>query len=364
MPVLLEASLALGLDALLLKADTRGLTYQIIGGEEQVLPVIAGIGTLASAGKSEISFLANPRYQQQLSVTQAGAVIVSAEASALISQNASRPAFAQIVCSNPYLLYARIAQWFDRAKRPVLPAGAHPTAVVSPHAHIAVDAIIGPQCVIEDGARIGSGTQLGAGCVVGRHTEIGSNCLLHARVTLYDGVRVGDRAIIHSGAVLGADGFGFAPDPSIGVGAWGKIAQLGGVWVGDDVEIGANTTIDRGALEDTTIGSGVKLDNQIMIAHNVRIGANTAVAACVGIAGSTTIGERCTIGGASMLSGHLTLADDVHISGGTAITSNITTPGRYTGVYPYAEHGQWQKNAAVIQQLSKIRRRIKALEGE
>jgi UDP-3-O-[3-hydroxymyristoyl] glucosamine N-acyltransferase len=364
MPVLLDPAFALRLDALLEQADTRGLSYQIVGVEMQALPIIAGIGTLASAGKSEISFLANPRYQQQLSVTQAAAVIVGSDVSESLSEIAPLPGFTRIVCTNPYLLYARITQWFDRARRPVLPAGVHPTAVVSPHAHIAADAIIGPHCVIEEGARIGSGTQLGVGCVVGRRSEIGSNCLLYARVSLYDGVRIGDRAIIHSGAVLGADGFGFAPDPTLGAGAWGKIAQLGGVWVGDDVEIGANTTIDRGALEDTTIGSGVKLDNQIMIAHNVRIGANTAVAACVGIAGSTTVGERCTIGGASMLSGHLTLANDVHISGGTAVTSNIATPGRYTGVYPYAEHGQWQKNAAVIQQLSKIRRRIKALEGE
>jgi UDP-3-O-[3-hydroxymyristoyl] glucosamine N-acyltransferase len=364
MPVLLDPAHAPGLDALLEQADTRGLTYQIVGAETQALPVIAGIGTLASAGKAEISFLANPRYQQQLSVTQAAAVIVGAEVNASLAAASPQPGFVRVVCSNPYLLYARIAQWFDRARRPVPAIGCHTTAVVSPRASVAADAVIGPNCVIEDGARIGSRTQLGAGCVVGRNTEIGADCLLHARVTLYDGVRIGERAIIHSGAVLGADGFGFAPDASLGAGAWGKIAQLGGVWVGDDVEIGANTTIDRGALEDTTIGSGVKLDNQIMIAHNVRIGANTAVAACVGIAGSTTVGERCTIGGASMLSGHLTLANDVHISGGTAITSNITTPGRYTGVYPYAEHGQWQKNAAVIQQLSKIRRRLKALEGE
>jgi len=175
-------------------------------------------------------------------------------------------------------------------------------------------------------------------------------------------VRIGARAILHSGVVLGADGFGFAPDPTLGQGAWGKIAQLGGVRIGDDVEIGANTTIDRGALEDTEIGDGVKLDNQIMLGHNVRVGEHTAMAACVGVAGSTVIGSRCTIGGAAMLSGHLTLADDVHISGGTAVTSNILQPGRYTGVYPYAEHGEWQRNAAVLQQLSQLRRRLRALE--
>lgn len=223
---------------------------------------------------------------------------------------------------------------------------------------------IGPNCVIESGARIGRGSVLGAGCVIGAGSSVGPGSRLHAHVTLYEGVKVGARAIIHSGAVLGADGFGFAPDPSLGQGAWGKIPQLGGVTVGDDVEIGANTTIDRGALEDTVVGNGVKLDNQIMVAHNCRIGAYTAIAACVGVAGSTTIGERCTIGGAAMLSGHLTLADDVHISGGTAVTSNISKPGRYTGVYPYADHGEWQRNAAVIQQLAQLRRRVRTLEKD
>jgi UDP-3-O-[3-hydroxymyristoyl] glucosamine N-acyltransferase len=361
MPVLLDPARAPGLDVLLEQADTRGLDYRILAGRQETLPVIAGIGTLASASSAEIAFLTNPRYQQQLSATQAGAVIVTDEVSAALGD---APAYARVVCDQPYLLYARLSQWFDRASRPAEPGGIHASAVVSPSATIASDAQIGAHCVIEAGARIGARTVLGAGCTIGAGSEIGEDGRLHPRVTLYHGVRIGARAIVHSGAVLGADGFGFAPDPALGRGAWGKIAQLGGVWVGDDVEIGANTTIDRGALEDTHIASGVKLDNQIMIAHNVRIGANTAVAACVGIAGSTTVGERCTIGGASMLSGHLTLADDVHISGGTAITSNIAAPGRYTGVYPYAEHGQWQKNAAVIQQLAKIRRRIKTLEGE
>ncbi|CAM3536862.1 UDP-3-O-acylglucosamine N-acyltransferase [Bordetella sputigena] len=371
MPVLLDSTRAPLLDELLADTDTQGLTWQISAPPGGALPRIQGLGTLATAGPGEISFLSNPRYQSQLPATRAGAVIVTPDIEQALSGPASAQsapstpaAFARVITANPYLLYARIAQWFDRARRPALPAGVHPSAVVADDAVIEDGVRIGPHCVVESGARIGRETVLGPGCVIGAGSSVGAGGLLHARVTLYAGVTVGARAVIHSGAVLGADGFGFAPDPALGKGAWGKIPQFGGVTVGNDVEIGANTTIDRGALEDTLIGDGVKLDNQIMVAHNVRIGAHTAVAACVGIAGSTTIGERCTIGGASMLSGHLTLADDVHISGGTAITSNISKPGRYTGVYPYAEHGEWQRNAAVIQQLGQLRRRVRTLEQE
>ena len=366
MPVLLDLARAPTLEALLSAADTQGMGWRISAPAGAAEPLrVRGIGTLASASGQEISFLANPKYQSQLAATQAGAVIVSTDvAEALEAAGADRPRFTLVACKYPYLLYARVAQWFDAARRPALPAATHPSAVVAPDAHIEEDVRIGPNCVIESGARIGRGSVLGAGCVIGAGSSVGPGSRLHAHVTLYEGVKVGARAIIHSGAVLGADGFGFAPDPSLGQGAWGKIPQLGGVTVGDDVEIGANTTIDRGALEDTVVGNGVKLDNQIMVAHNCRIGAYTAIAACVGVAGSTTIGERCTIGGAAMLSGHLTLADDVHISGGTAVTSNISKPGRYTGVYPYADHGEWQRNAAVIQQLAQLRRRVRTLEKD
>ncbi|MCD0504975.1 UDP-3-O-(3-hydroxymyristoyl)glucosamine N-acyltransferase [Bordetella petrii] len=362
MPILLDPARAPALDALLAAANTQGLDWRIEAAPGAVLPRIGGIGTLASAGPEEISFLANPRYQSQLAGTRAGALIVTADAAQALADKADAPACPRVVCPHPYLLYARLAQWFDAARQPRLPASVHPLAVVAPDAIIEADVRVGPHCVVESGARIGQGSTLGPGCVVGAGSSLGANCLLHARVTLYANVRIGDRAILHSGAVLGADGFGFAPDPTLGQGAWGKIAQLGGVLIGDDVEIGANTTIDRGALEDTLIGNGVKLDNQIMLGHNVRIGEHTAMAACVGVAGSTVIGARCTIGGAAMLSGHLSLADDVHISGGTAVTSSISKPGRYTGVYPYAEHGEWQRNAAVLQQLSTLRRRLRTLE--
>ncbi|CFD89875.1 UDP-3-O-[3-hydroxymyristoyl] glucosamine N-acyltransferase [Bordetella pertussis] len=363
MPVLLDPENALALDVLLAGIDAQGLDWHLSAPDAADLPRIRGIGTLSSAGNEEISFLSNPRYQNQLATTRAAAVIVTPDvAQARQEQGASGHVL--VVCKHPYLLYARLAQWFERASRPAGPAGVHPSAVVDPSAEIDADVRVGAQCVIEGGARIGRGARLGPGCVIGAGSTVGADSLLHPRVTLYAGVHVGERAIIHSGAVLGADGFGFAPDPTLGRGAWGKIPQLGEVRVGNDVEIGANTTIDRGALDDTIVGDGVKLDNQIMVAHNVRIGAHTAIAACVGIAGSTTIGERCTIGGASMLSGHLAIADDVNISGGTAVTSNIAKAGRYTGVYPYAEHSEWQRNAAVIQQLALLRRRLRALERE
>jgi UDP-3-O-[3-hydroxymyristoyl] glucosamine N-acyltransferase len=219
-------------------------------------------------------------------------------------------------------------------------------------------AVIGARCVIDAMVQIGAGTVLGA------DVKVGASCVIHPRVAIYDGVQIGARVIVHSGAVLGADGFGFAPDPSLAKGAWGKIPQLGGLVIGNDVEIGANTTIDRGALENTVIEDGVKLDNQIMIAHNCRIGTHTAIAACTAVAGSTTIGARCTIAGAAGIAGHLTICDDVFVSGGTGITTDVTEPGRYTGVFPFATHSEWQRNAAVISQLSVMRKRLRKLERE
>ncbi len=359
MPVLLDPARAPRLDALLSRASTQGLDPQLdTGGAD--LPLIAGIGTLASAGAQEISFLSNPRYQGQLASTGAAAVIVTPDVAQAQREQGSARLF--VVCRHPYLLYARLAQWFDAERRGLPAPGVHPSAVVAGDAVIEDGASVGPQCVIESGAVIGRGAVIGPACVIGKGSRVGPDSRLSARVTLYDGVTIGARAIVHSGVVLGADGFGFAPDPTLGKGAWGKIPQLGGVTIGDDVEIGANTTIDRGALEDTVIGNGVKLDNLIMIAHNVRVGAHTAIAACTGVAGSTTIGERCIVGGAAMFSGHLSICDDVTISGGTPVTSSISKPGRYTGVYPYAEHGEWQRNAAVIQQLAQLRRRVRTLE--
>lgn len=360
MPVLLAPQHAPTLHDLLKQANTIGLKYELLTDSAAHEFHVQGLGSLSGAGPTEISFLSNPRRVSELSVTRAGAVVLAPDVWDQIP--ATKRHFHPVLCDAPYAMYALLAQWFDQHRLDALAKGIHATAVVDPSASIDEDVHIGPYCVVEAGARIGKGTRLGPHTIIGRDSVLGSDCLLHARVTLYHRVTVGHRAILHSGVVLGADGFGFAPDPHGDAGGWVKIAQLGDVQIGDDVEIGANTTVDRGALESTRIGNGVKLDNQIMIGHNVDVGDHTAMAACVGVAGSTHIGQRCTIGGAAMLSGHLVLGDDVHVSGGTAITSSITAPGRYTGVYPYAAHREWQKNAAVVSQLSKLRQRIRRLE--
>ncbi len=363
MPVLLAPDQAPTLDSLLADANAAGLDYAPAEGSAAAWPRIQGLGSLGAAGASELSFLSNPRWLAQVPATRAAAVLLTPQAWQTLNESPqAQPAFLPVLCSNPYLMYAQVAQWFDQRRLADLPSGVHPTAIIDETAQLEAGVSVGPHCVIEGQVRIGAGSRLGAGCIVGRGSRLGRDCLLHARVTLYHGVDVGDRAILHSGVVLGADGIGFAPDPREGHGGWTKIAQLGGVRIGHDVEIGANTTVDRGALDPTVLGNGVKLDNQIMIGHNVHVGDHTAMAACVGVAGSTVIGARCTIAGAAMLSGHLVLADDVHVSGGTAITSSIAKPGRYTGVYPFAEHVQWQRNAAVLSQLAQLRRRLKALE--
>lgn len=364
MPVLLNPDRAPLLSDLL-RAVPGGLVQKVVSGTgDWANPRIAGIGSLANAGSGEISFIVHPKYRDQLLLTKACAVIVQPEIDEQLSNASEQLPFARVVCKYPYLLYARIAQWFDWARQPARETCIHPTAVIDPSAQIAKSVAIGPHVVIGARTKIDAMTHISAGCVIGADVEIGASSVLHPRVSIYDGVKIGARAIFHSGVVLGADGFGFAPDPSLARGAWGKIPQLGSLIIGNDVEIGANTTVDRGALENTILEDGVKLDNQIMIAHNCRIGAHTAMAACVGVAGSTRIGSRCTIAGAAMISGHLTICDDAFVSGGTAITSNITKPGRYTGVFPFADHVEWQKNAAVIQQLSSLRKRLRKLEKD
>ena len=225
-------------------------------------------------------------------------------------------------------------------------------------ASIAAGASIGPLVVIEAGATVGEGARIDAGCFIGRDAEIGAATHLYARVTVQHRCRIGRRGIVHSGAVIGADGVGFANES----GAWVKIPQVGRVVIGDDVEIGANTTIDRGALADTVIGDGVKLDNQIQIAHNCRIGDHTAIAACAGIAGSAVIGKYCSIGGAAMIHGHITIADRVHVSAGTLAMRSITEPGQYTGFYPITKHGDWEKSAALLRNLPAMREKMRAME--
>lgn len=306
------------------------------------------VATLESAGPGAISFLANPKYEAQLKATGAGAVIVA-------PRNAAACPVAHIVADDPYLYYARVAQLLAPAHRPA--SGVHASAVVA--SSLPASVCVGPCAVIEENAEIGDGVIVGPGCVIGRGVHIGADSLLHAGVKVYAGCRIGARAIVHSGAVIGADGFGFAREKN---GIWVKIPQTGGVLIGDDVEIGANTTIDRGALDDTVIEDGVKLDNQIQVAHNVRIGAHSIIAGCVGIAGSARIGRRCMLGGAAMIIGHATIADDVTVTGGTYIGKSVPKRGTYTSSMPLLEHGEWLKNFAQIRNLDRMAERIRTLE--
>jgi len=311
--------------------------------------VVSRIATLDGAGPGDLTFFANPKYRSRLAGTRAAAVIVAAEA-------AGECPTAAIVTPQPYLYFARVAQWLHAPVEP--PKGAHPSAIVQ--SAVPASASIGAHTYVDAEVVIGEDVVIGANCTLGRGCRIGTGSRLHAGVTVYDGCIVGARAIIHSGAVIGADGFGFAREDD---GAWLKIPQTGRVVIGDDVEIGANTAIDRGAIDDTIIEEGVKLDNQIQIAHNVRIGAHTAMAGCVGVAGSTRIGRRCTFGGAAMIIGHLTIADDVNVSSGTLVTKSITRPGTYTGTVPFLDHGDWLKNFSRLRHLDAMADKIRLLEA-
>ncbi|WP_226500537.1 UDP-3-O-(3-hydroxymyristoyl)glucosamine N-acyltransferase [Pseudomonas sp. MWU16-30322] len=310
---------------------------------------ITGLATLQEAGPAQLSFLANPQYRKYLA---------SSQAAALLLKEADVEGFAgnALVVPDPYLAYARISHLFD--PKPKATAGVHPTAVIAPDAVVDPSASIGPFVVIETGARIGAQVTLGAHCVIGARSEIGEGGWLAPRVTLYHDVRIGKRVVIQSGAVLGGEGFGFANEK----GVWQKIAQIGGVTIGDDVEIGVNTAIDRGALADTVIGNGVKLDNQIQIAHNVQVGDHTAMAACVGISGSTKIGKHCMLAGGVGLVGHIDICDNVFLTGMTMVTHSITEPGAYSSGTAMQPAAEWRKSAARIRQLDDIARRLKQLE--
>ena len=309
-----------------------------LGGELHGDPtrLIEGLAPLDAATPSQLSFLSNPKYQSQLASSQAGCVIV-----ATAQRDAALARGAAIVTDDPYLYFARLTQLWKRVvlggqRRP----GIHPSAVVDPDAVVDPSATIGALCVVERGARIGADTEL------------------KSRVTVSQACVIGDRCLLHPGVVIGADGFGIAPNQ----GAWEKIEQLGAVRIGNDVEIGANTCIDRGALADTVIEDGVKLDNLIQIGHNVRIGKHTVMAGCVAVAGSTRIGAHCTIGGKAGIVGHITLADHVHISAMTLVTRSIHQPVHYTGVFPIDDNAAWEKNAATLRHLHSLRERVKALE--
>lgn len=325
--------------AQLLDAELRG------DGQQE----IRALATLQSAGKTDLSFIANPAYQKHLSLTQAGAVLINAELADNFAGN-------KLVVKNPYVAYARLSAIFEFLRPAFL--GIHSTAVLGVDCRLGENISIGANAVIGDGVTLADGVIVGAGCYIGNDSTIGSNTRLAANVSIYHGINVGSDCMFHSGCVIGADGFGFAPD-AIG---WIKIHQLGGVWIGNKVEIGACTCIDRGALDDTFIDDGVIIDNQVQIAHNVRIGKNTAIAAHTAIAGSTTIGANCTIAGAVAIAGHLTLADRVHITGMSMVSASISEPGSYSSGTPLAPTKDWRKNAARFRQLDTLATRLIKLE--
>ncbi|GFM52270.1 UDP-3-O-(3-hydroxymyristoyl)glucosamine N-acyltransferase [Pseudomonas capsici] len=310
---------------------------------------ITGLATLQEAGPDQLSFLANPQYRKYLVDARAGAVLLK-------PADAEGYAGDALLVPDPYLAYARISHLFD--PKPKAAAGVHATAVVAEDAQVDPTASIGAYAVIESGARIDANVTVGAHCFIGARSEIGEGGWLAPRVTLYHDVRIGKRVVIQSGAVLGGEGFGFANEK----GVWQKIAQIGGVSIGDDVEIGVNTAIDRGALADTRIGNGVKLDNQIQIAHNVQIGDHTAMAACVGISGSTKIGKHCMLAGGVGLVGHIDICDGVFITGMTMVTHSITEPGSYSSGTAMQPAGEWRKSAARIRKLDDMARRLQKLE--
>jgi UDP-3-O-[3-hydroxymyristoyl] glucosamine N-acyltransferase len=316
---------------------------------------VSGIAPLDDADASHITFLSNPKLRAQVGQNKAAALILSSADDAIVSATYKG---ARIITDNPYAYFAKAAQLFAEQNAVPIIAGISPNANVHPNARIADDAYIGPYVTVEAGAIIEDRTVIDAGCYIGRNARIGADTHFFAHVSFHADCEIGQRGIVHSGAVIGADGFGFAKEN----GAWIKIPQTGRVVIGDDVEIGANTTIDRGALADTIIENGVKLDNQIQIAHNCHIGAHTAMAGCVGVAGSAKIGKYCTFGGAAMILGHLTIVDNVHISSGSLVSRSILEPGQYTGFYPLAKNAEWEKSAAIVRNLGTMREKIRELE--
>ncbi|WP_158936778.1 UDP-3-O-(3-hydroxymyristoyl)glucosamine N-acyltransferase [Burkholderia sp. S171] len=347
-------------------AITLGELTQRFGGDiaGDAAHRVNGLAPLDKAGPSQLAFLANQKYLSQVESTQAGAVLISPADLEKVTSPEGRNF---IVTANPYAYFARVAQVFiDLATPPVEP-GVHPTAFIHPGAKVAASAVIGPHVSVEAGAEIGERVKLDAGVTIGRGVKLADDVHLYPNVTVYHGCKLGARVIVHAGAVIGADGFGFAPDfagdGDARTGSWVKIPQVGAVVVAQDVEIGANTTIDRGAMADTVIEEGVKIDNQVQIGHNCRIGAYTVIAGCAGIAGSTNIGRHCMIGGAVGIAGHVTLADYVIVTAQSGVSKSLLKPGMYTSAFPAVNHADWNKSAAIVRNLDKMRERIKTLEA-
>jgi UDP-3-O-[3-hydroxymyristoyl] glucosamine N-acyltransferase len=336
------------------RATSGQLVARVIGDPDTPIRAVA---PLDQAGTADLAFLANVRYRNQALTSRAGALVLG-DKDAVALFPAGRAGGALITCANPYA-------WFSLAAQELNPLPPHrpvrdPHAVVAADAIVAADARIDAHAVIDERARIEAGAWIGAGCYVGPDAVIGAGTRLYPGVKVMAGCSIGARGIVHAGAVIGADGFGFAPF----AGRYIKIPQTGRVLIGADVEIGANTTIDRGTMGDTVIADGVKLDNQVQVAHNVRIGAHTVVAGCVGIAGSAVIGAHCQLGGAAMIHGHISLCDGVIVSGGTLISRSITQPGFYSGVFPSMPNRDWERNAAVVRHLDDLRTRLRRIEAQ
>ena len=324
---------------------------QLVGNADLL---IQALSPLESAGDHSLCFLSHPKYIQKLALSKAACVVVGVSAESAAAQRGT-----YIVADDPYFYFARLTQVWKQHHSTSRVASIHPSACIDASASLASGVFVGAFACIGPNAVIGGDVHIGDHCVVGQNASVGRDSRLSARVTLGDGCSIGERCIVHPGVVIGADGFGFAPHD----GRWEKIEQLGDVRIGNDVEIGANTCIDRGSLQDTVIEDGVKLDNLIQIGHNVRVGAHSALAGCVGVAGSANIGMHCTIGGGAVVLGHLTLTDHVHISAASVVTRSILKSGNYTGLFPIDDNAAWEKNAATLKQLHTLRDRLKRIEA-
>lgn len=314
---------------------------------------IEQLSTLEAAGPHALTFLSHPKYAAKLARSMAGCVVV-----APAMREAALARGACIVVDDPYHYFALITQLWKRHHSPPAPPGIHSSALIDASAKLAPGVSVGAFACIGAGAEIGAGAHISEHCVIGQNVVIGAGSRLSPRVTVMEGCRIGERCILHPGVVVGADGFGFAPHQ----GEWVKIEQLGGVRIGNDVEIGANTCIDRGALQDTVLEDGVKLDNLVQIAHNVQVGKHSAMAGCVGVAGSATIGAHCTVGGGAVVLGHLSLADGVHVSAASVVTRSLLKAGQYSGFFPIDDNAAWEKNAATLKQLHALRERLRQAE--
>jgi len=344
--------------ARLLQPVTVGELARVLG-----LPVegdtghsIDRLASLESADEASIGFLSSRKFLRSAQGASIGALIVNRE----LADQLTASCRARLISLDPYADYARLSAWFAARLRPIVSSqGVHAQAVVHASATLGDGVSVGASSVIESDVRIGRGSAIASGCAFGAGVEIGQDCVVHPGVVIYAGVKIGSRVIIHAGTVIGADGFGFAPSRA----GWIKIEQLGSVRIGDDVEIGAGCTIDRGALDDTVIGSGVKIDNQVQVGHNVQIGEQTVIAGCVGIAGSAVIGARCMIGGGVGVAGHLQICDGAVIGGFSLVERSVTEPGFYTGAWPLQGHAEWERTAATLKQLPRMRQRLRALES-